>query len=418
MSQPTVRACLITNPRGGSGALDLTPALPVLRAAGWAVTVRQKTHGGGALELAREAAEAGCDVVIDCAGDGTLNEIAAGLVGTNVAVGVLPGGTANVWAKELGIDKRLRVAATQLVGATRQRADLGRVTIDGEDARYFLLMAGLGLDGAVMARVSKPLKRRLGPLAVGLAALRALPSFAPVAVRATLDDLPWEGRIAQVIVGNTRRYGGFTSATPEARADDGQFDVCLIAAGGLLDTGRQVGAILFEQHPSGATAETYRVARLTIEAPATLPLQIDGGTVHQDRDDPDPRGVAYTFAVLAGALNVLVPRTYSGPLFRDGAAATRPADRPQRGGKRRFRVLSVGVDAITAARLKDGRVLTIVRGPDTVSRDAAGKKRPWPAFLAGLTAGDLLRVEGKHQRRRGRLRARRIRPIAADPAAS
>lgn len=417
MSKPTVRACLITNPRGGRGALDLTPALPVLRAAGWEVIVRQKTQGGGALELAREAAEAGCDVVVDCAGDGTLNEIAAGLIGTDVAVGVLPGGTANVWAKELGIDRRLRVAATQLAGAVRHRVDVGCVTIDGEDARYFLLMAGLGLDGAVMSRVSKPLKRRLGPIAVGLAALRALPSFTPVAVRATLDDLPWEGRIAQVIVGNTRRYGGFTSATPEAQADDGQLDVCLIAAGGLLDTGRQVGALLLEQHPSATTAETYRVARLTIEAPAALPLQIDGGTVHQRHDDPDPRGATYAFSVLTGALTVLVPRTYSGPLFR-GAAGQRPADRPTKGDKRRLRVVAVGVDAITAARVEDGRVLTIVRGPKTVSRDAAKKKQRWPAFLASLTEGDLLQVEGKHQKRHGRLRARRIRLLPDEPSAS
>ena len=119
-----------------------------------------------------------------------------------------------------------------------------------------------------MARVSKPLKRRLGPLAVGLAALQTLPSFAPVAVRATLDGLPWEGRVAQVIVGNTRRYGGVTRITPDAYVDDGQFDVCLVTAGSVFDTGRQVGALLVEQHPSTATAETYRVGQVTIRPPA------------------------------------------------------------------------------------------------------------------------------------------------------
>ena len=131
MPPQPIRACLITNPRGGHGALDLTAALPVLRDAGWTVTVRQKEEGGAAMDLARAAAQDGCDVVVDCAGDGTLNEIAAGLVGTDVAVGVLPGGTVNLWATELGVDQRLRVAATQLVGATRHRVDVGCVTIDG-----------------------------------------------------------------------------------------------------------------------------------------------------------------------------------------------------------------------------------------------------------------------------------------------
>ena len=409
MHKPPVRACLITNPRGGRGALDLAPALPVLRDAGWDVTIRQKTGGGEALKLAREAAEQGCDVVVDCAGDGTLNEIAAGLIGTDVAIGVLPGGTANVWAQELGIDRRLRVAATQLVGAARQLVDVGCVTIDGADTRYFLLMAGLGLDGAVMARVSKPLKRRLGPLAIGIAALRAIPSFSPVAVRATLDDLPWEGRIAQVIVGNTRRYGGFTNATPEAHADDGQFDVCLITAGGVIDTGRQIGALLLEQHPSTTTTETYRVARLTIEAPGPLPLQVDGGTVHQRDSDPDPRGVTYAFSMLAGGLSVLVPRTYDGPLFRGGVAGRTTAERAGKGGKRRLRVIAVGADTITAARLKDGRVVTVVRGPKVACRDAGDAKQPWATFLGGLTEGTIIRVEGKYQKRRGRIVARRTR---------
>jgi YegS/Rv2252/BmrU family lipid kinase len=414
MLPPTVRACLITNPRGGRGALDLTPALPVLRAAGWEVVVRQKTKGGEAMELARAAAEDGCTVVVDCAGDGTLNEIAAGLVGTDVAVGVLPGGTANLWAKELGVDKRLRVAATQLVGAARHRVDVGCVEIDGKDRRYFLLVAGLGLDGAVMEHVSKPLKHRLGPLAVGLAALRALPSFTSVPVRATLDEVPWEGRVAQVIVGNTRRYGGFTRVTPDALADNGQLDVCLITAEGLLDAGRQLGALVFEQHPSSASAETYRVAHLAIEAPGPLPLQLDGGVVHQKDVEPDATGVNYTFSILAGALTVLVPRTYDGALFSNGSANTEPAAQAAKGGKRLLRVVAVGADAITAARLKDGRVVTIVREPETVSRDAAGTRQPWPTFLSALTDGDLVRVKGKYQKRKGRIRARRIRVQARD----
>jgi YegS/Rv2252/BmrU family lipid kinase len=413
MADLPVRACLITNPRGGHGALDLTDVLPVLRAAGWEVVVRQKTDGGAAMDLARAAAEDGCTIVVDCAGDGTLNEIAAGLVGTDVAVGVLPGGTANLWAKELGVDKRLRVAATQLVGAARHKVDVGCVEIDGKDQRYFLLVAGLGLDGAVMERVSKPLKRRLGTLAVGLAALRALPSFTSVAVRATLDDQPWEGRVAQVIVGNTRRYGGFTRATPDALADNGMIDVCLISAGGLLDAGRQLGALVFEQHPSAATAETYRVARLAIEAPGPLPLQLDGGVVHQDDAEESVTGTTYTFSVLAGALTVLVPRTYDGALFSSGANGAAHAEQMQKSKKGLLRVVSVGADAITAARLKDGRVVTVVREPETVSRDEAGAKQPWPTFLSGLTEGDLVRVKGKYQKRKGRMHARRIRVKAA-----
>src|SRR5579871_3917151 len=158
MDNHTVRACLITNPRSGRGGIDLSTVLPVLRAQGWGLTVRQKLHGGHATEIAQEAADRGYDMVIGWGGDGTISEIVDGLVGTDVAVGVIPGGTVNLWARELGISTNLRRAALQLVGAERRRIDVGRLTINGRRKQHFVLMAGLGLDGAVMARVSKPLK--------------------------------------------------------------------------------------------------------------------------------------------------------------------------------------------------------------------------------------------------------------------
>src|SRR5690242_12046383 len=186
MADPTLRACLITNPKSGRGGIDLSEPLSVLWANGWQVDVRQKLHGGHATELAHEAAQAGYQVVVDCGGDGTLNEIVEGVLGTEVAVGTLPGGTANLWAHEMGISSDLRVAAMQLVGAARHRIDVGRVTVNGKHDQHFVLMAGLGFDGAVIGRVNKRLKNRIGPAAIGMAALGALPQARAVPVRAEL----------------------------------------------------------------------------------------------------------------------------------------------------------------------------------------------------------------------------------------
>ena len=122
MNSRGIRACMITNPRSGRGLLDLSRPLQVLEAQGWDVTVRQKMKGGQATKLARRAAREGFDVVVGCAGDGTVSEIVDGLVGTDVAVGVLPGGTANLWAHELGISSRLEVAALQLAGKLARQA--------------------------------------------------------------------------------------------------------------------------------------------------------------------------------------------------------------------------------------------------------------------------------------------------------
>ncbi len=230
MAESFVRALLVTNPKAGQGGVDLTDAMTVLQSNGWDVTVRQKLHGDMAIDLASQAVEQGFNVIVDCGGDGTLSEIVNGVAGTDIAIGTLPGGTANVWAHEMGISEKLPQAAMQLVTATRRRVDIGHVDVNGKHGTYFLLMAGLGIDAAVMARVNKKLKNRIGKLAIGMAAIGALSDVTVAPVHVELDGANWHGKVSQIVIGNTRRYGGDASMTPEAYANDGQLDVCLITA--------------------------------------------------------------------------------------------------------------------------------------------------------------------------------------------
>ncbi len=420
MTRPRpVRACLITNPRSGRGGIDLSEALVVLQANGWDVTVRQKRRGGEATTLARAAADAGADVVVGCGGDGTLSEIVDGLAGSAVAVGVIPGGTVNLWAHELGVSARPRVAALQLLTAERRRADLGQVTINGRHARHFLQMAGLGLDGAVMARVSKPLKRRLGPLAIGLAALRTLPGTRPAPVQITIDGVCWQGSVFQIVAGNTQRYGGFARLTPAARIDDAQLDLCLITAAGPRAALQQAATVLLRGRPDPDSAETYRAAEITVRAPMVIPLQLDGGRVAQKHVVPAADGVAYAFSARPGAVTVLVPRTYGGALFQQqapgdgyrGSARREDGHTGKHGGEHRCRlqVTSVGVETITGIRVADGGPLTVQLTADTTARDADGSRQPLADFLASLTEGDVLRVKGDLKSDDGVVMARRLK---------
>lgn len=319
MGKHSVRACLIVNPRSGGGAVDLSEALLMLQANQWDVVVRQKLHKGYAVNLAKRAAEEGFDVVIACGGDGTVSEVVDGLAGTNVAVGTLPAGTEDVWSREIGVSPRLRVAAMQLIAAERLRVDAGRVSINGHDGQHFLLMAGLGLDGAVMARVSRTLKNKIGAFAVGVAAVEAIPSFRSVPVRAEIDGMHWQGTITQLVVGNTRRYGGFTQMTADAYIDDGLLDVCLITAGDGRTMTRQAVSLLVRQRPSETSAETYRASSVTIYAPSVIPLQLDGGAIDQNRVTAGEDGVIYEFKVVPRAVTVLVPKTYDGELLESGS---------------------------------------------------------------------------------------------------
>lgn len=451
-----VRACLITNPRSGRGGIDPSEAIAVLRAHGWDVTVRQKLHGGDATKLAREAAQQGYTVVVDCGGDGTLNEIVEGVAGTNVTVGTIPGGTANLWAHELGISHRPEVAALQLIGAEQRRVDVGRVAVNGHHKRHFLLVAGLGFDAAVLRQLSKPLKNRIGRLAYAPAALRALRTYRPMPLDADMDGMRWHGRAAQVVIANTRRYGGFTRISPWAYIDDGLLDVCLLTPAHALSATRQLGALLIRQRPSPDSAQLYRAASITVRCPIVLPLEVDGGSIHLGDDDLTAEGVAYTFSLTAQGVSVLVPRSYDGGLFQPRRLADTLAGIPMRhvamplldrtanrenghkGNKAdksrighqvdrgdnghpgdngrdaaktkswNLKVLVVGADSLTTARMKDGRVVQVAIDLDTVLRDSAGATRPLWGNLASLVAGDLVRVKGVKDTTRSVFRAQRV----------
>lgn len=319
MSKHSTKSCLIVNARSDKAVDNTSDALLVLQAQGWRVDVRQKFHKGDGTRLANEAVHDGFDVVIACGGDGTVSEIVDGLAGTDVAVGVLPGGTANVWAHEIGMSPRMRVAAMQLASAESVRIDVGHVVVNGDVGRHFLLMAGLGLDGAIMAHVSRPLKNRIGPLAVGVAAAEALPSFKAVPIRAEMDGVHWQGKVAQVVLGNTRLYGGFTRMTPYAYVDDGLLDLCLVTPDGVVGAARQAASLLFRQRPSAVSAELYRAASVTIRAALEMPLQLDGGAIQQKQEDPHSEGVVYQFSAKPKAVIALLPRTYDGELLTTGS---------------------------------------------------------------------------------------------------
>ncbi|MFI5273538.1 MAG: diacylglycerol/lipid kinase family protein [Ktedonobacterales bacterium] len=424
MPDQHVSACLVTNPHSSHGVPDLTDPLRILRAHGWEVRVCEKHHGGQATALAHQAVEDGCNVVVDCAGDGTLNEIVAGVIGTDAAVGTLPGGTENLWAHESGISPRLTVAATQLIGATRHRVDIGRITVNGRHAQHFVLMAGIGFDGAVEAHVNKQLKRRIGKLAIGLAGLEALPALRPVPVRIDMDGVLWQGKVTQIVLGNTRKYAGFTQMTPGAYMDDGQLDVCLVTASTPLSLTRQLLTLLLAKHPNPASAEIYRAARVTIHVSQLLAVQVDGGSADLDHVKPGSKDVVYECEVIALGATLLVPQAYDGALFQPARLATTLSVNPltpvqphvtddhangngtKKGGKRdaqghgkpkdwRVQVLTIGPSSITAARAKNGKVVRVLVSTETTLRSAGAAERPLWGALDTLSSGDLLDVRGR-----------------------
>lgn len=360
------KVCLVINPRAGENIAKLSDVIAVLAAAGWSTDIAIKQYGGQTLELATKAAEEGYDLVLAYGGDGTLNQVVNGVMnvkGQHSTVGIIPGGTANVWAGEIGVPVDPVKSALALVTSEIRKVDIGHVEVEGltfpgaihnaeeqtsgskngskghkvkantKVRHHFLLMAGLGIDAAIMGHVSKPLKYQIGPLAVGISAAKELPKQHPfpVEIRAAGSgrdgDLLWKGEALQIIIGNTRKYAEVLEITPGAYIDDGVLDVRVIIAGNPLTTLGQITSLLLRRKPDNLTTEYFHGAHITISAPASVAMQLDGSAVklkdYLSKSDRKALGTAdaeqvmvhYRFDAMPRALHAAIPNTYNDILF-------------------------------------------------------------------------------------------------------
>src|SRR5215467_9489393 len=210
-------AIIIANPTSGAVGFPHQPqsfdeTLAFLRNHGWKVELWYTQAKGDGEQLARQAVAQKADLVIAAGGDGTINEIIQGLAGSETSLGVLPNGTVNVWARELGIPLDGAGARAVLVNGRMRRIDLGCV-----NGRYFLLMVGIGLDGEVIQAVERKPRKRLGVLGYALAALWLGPGYSGFPIAVQIDDLVVKPRALQVFVGNTQLYAGAFKFTWKAK---------------------------------------------------------------------------------------------------------------------------------------------------------------------------------------------------------
>ena len=305
-------ALLIHNPSAGPREVEdeLDLVVEYLSECDWRVRRSVTGHAGQATEFARQAVVDGLDVVLVAGGDGTVCEAVNGLVGSRVALGVLPSGTGNVWAKELGLPaftllnpNRLLVAAHLLTEATVRPIDVGRA-----NEQYFVLFAGLGLDAQV-ARGMEPRERstkRLGLLPYLVAAATAAVEFYGVRTTVVVDGKVIKGRSLFILISNAQLYGGVLRITPEAKLDDGLLDMVIFNGVGPTYTLRHLFSILGGRHLRDPSVKFLRARRVMVDCARPWPVQIDG----------DPFGsTPMTFQVIPRALRVLVPPTAPASLF-------------------------------------------------------------------------------------------------------
>jgi diacylglycerol kinase family enzyme len=268
----TVRTAVVINPAKVEDLAGRRHAISAqLERAGWPEPLwYETTEDDPGCGQAKSAVEAGARVLFVCGGDGTVMAALDAVVGTDVALCVLPSGTGNLLARNMGLPDDVAAGVRLATEGARRRIDVGVA-----DGRRFAVMAGMGLDGRMIADTDHRAKARFGWPAYAVSLARHLRDE-PIDVEVSVDggDVV-RRRVQTVVVGNVGRLQGGIALLPDAEPDDAQLDVALVCARGIRQwVGLVVDVLRNRRRPH--RYETLRGRCIDIVSDRPLPREIDG----------------------------------------------------------------------------------------------------------------------------------------------
>ncbi|NOZ11567.1 MAG: diacylglycerol kinase family lipid kinase [Gammaproteobacteria bacterium] len=271
--QKPKRISVIFNPTaGGRRHQRLQAVIALLQGSGSEVMLQPTGRPGDAESFARDAKDV--DVIVAAGGDGTINEVANGLLGRDIPLALLPMGTANVIAAEIGLGVAPQQIAETILWGAIQKISLGRI-----DGRVFIAMVGVGYDARVVAGVHLGLKRWLGKGAYGVEAIRQLIQGDDHLLNVTVDGVDYHA--ASVVVANGRYYAGRYILDAAARITDPLLHVCLFERSGRWNLVRYSAALFSDRIASLADFRIVTGSRVTITGAVGEPVQGDGDVLTQ-----------------------------------------------------------------------------------------------------------------------------------------
>lgn len=228
------------------------------------------SRSGEAETLARRAAQEGFERIVAAGGDGTVHEVLNGLAGTGAALGLLPIGTMNVFATELGLPTRDLELCWNII----EKGNTRLVDLANANDKYFAQLAGVGLDAQAVKETSYALKRSFGPLSYLIQAAQ-IASRVPPRLSITWDNASIdEGSF--VLVGNGRLYGGPFPFFKHAVNNDGLLDVIVFKRLGYLEIIRYLQNVLFSSQINAPEVEYFQTSRLRVTSDLPVPVELDG----------------------------------------------------------------------------------------------------------------------------------------------
>jgi YegS/Rv2252/BmrU family lipid kinase len=288
-------------------------AAEVLEGYGWEVEIETTSGGEHIRSLASQAVEEEKDSIVVVGGDGSLNKALPGLVGTETALGVLPAGTANVWAQQIGLPglsltrwKALEESAHRLARGQIKKMDVGL-----SNDKHFLLWSGIGIDAFIVHRIEprKQWEKNFSVMRYAASAVWSASRWQGINLRVETDDLDIEGKFLLAEVSNIRLYaGGYATLSPQASLDDGQMELWLFDGESLEEVLQQVWSVWTGQHVNSTRVQFRQFKKVTLESDTPIYLQMDG--------EPEIGGKQVSISVLPRSLKVLIPERAPNELFQ------------------------------------------------------------------------------------------------------
>jgi diacylglycerol kinase (ATP) len=285
------RTCVILNPTARSE-----------RARRWTERLRElcgdallcaTARAGEAEQLARNAVAEGFEQIVAAGGDGTIHEVVNGMADSDAALGLMPMGTMNVFANELGLPANDLGRCWEIIRAEQTRL----IDLPTANGKHFVQLAGVGLDAQVVKETSLTFKRNFGPLSYLISAAQIASRRPPRLLIESEDALTEEGSF--VLVGNGRLYGGPFPFFKHAVIDDGLFDVLVFKQLGYIEVIKYLQNVIFTSDITTREVEYFQTRRLRVSSVEDVPVELDGELVG---------GCPVEFQMRPRRLKVLAPR--------------------------------------------------------------------------------------------------------------
>jgi diacylglycerol kinase (ATP) len=294
------KATLICNPKTGRYASrrhrPIQELASRLESLGLEINLELTGGPGDAAEIAARAARNGTADVIVAGGDGTINEAIQGLAGTTARLAIIPRGTANVLARELGLPLNNEQAIAVAARGKSRKIYLGLATDETtNETRHFVLMAGIGLDASVVRRVQPRLKKRIGKGAFWISGLSHLATWNPRPFTLEIGGQNYTATFAAI--GKSARYGGDLTITPRARLDQREFEICIIGTTSRLRYLHLLSYAMRDGMPRDKP-EVRFVNAVSVKARGEAQVQVDGELIGQ---------LPMRFEIAPHSLEVIVP---------------------------------------------------------------------------------------------------------------